>query len=632
MKIINIGIVAHVDAGKTTLTENILFESGAIKEKDQVDLSNTVTDNLEMERKRGITIKETTVSFLWNGVKINILDTPGHADFFAEVARSMQVLDAAILVISAKEGIQSQTVTIFNSLKKLNIPIIIFINKLDRAGADVKSVCKNIDRILGAKFVMMQYVKSNENNLLILGKWYEDLNTIEDNLLTLSDFNSALIDDYAVNPQDTLSTTSNLIVKQMNSCKVIPVFLGSAIKDIGVRELIDGVVQMVIPKKSNDINSLSAVIYKIVIDEHKNKKIYFRIYHGEVRLRETIIFKRDGRKVTVGILEKLSNTKIVKTDVVEEGDIGILTNIPDVKVGDIIGESCQNIKMIPEIRPIITSTIAPIDVDKRYALIDALFEMTEEDPSLACEIDKKTSEIKVDLFGEIQKEFIKFQLKDRYGIDAEFLNTITIFKEMPLTYSEFAINMGQDGNIYNASIKLVIEPLPVGSGIEYESCISYGYLNKSFQNAVYDGVRKGLEHGIYGWEVTDIKVTLSSAYYDSVSSTPADFRNLAPIVLHKALLSAGTILLEPILHFEILISNELCGKVISDIESMRGNIYKIEKIGGNLKLFGKVPLETSKTYSIKLASYTKGRGIFSVDKVTYDKYEGSMVNENNYAQ
>jgi ribosomal protection tetracycline resistance protein len=327
-------------------------------------------------------------------------------------------------------------------------------------------------------------------------------------------------------------------------------------------------------------------------------------------------------------LEVLDKGKTVRTEKVSVDDIGILSNIPELKVGDILGSYCSLIKNIPKTNPILTSSVIPCINEKRREMITSLYELMEEDPNLECEIQPDTNEVTVKIFGDIQKEFLKEQLKSRYDIDADFNNASTIYKETPKNQSKITINMGEEKNPYNASIQFQIEPLDEGKGIIYKSLVSYGYLNKSFQNAVHEGVETGLKEGLMGWNVTDIKVIFVKAYYDSVTSTPADFRKLSPLVINQALNSVGTDLLEPILEFEIIIPEENCGKVLYDIGCMKGNISRIVNVGSTIKLYGKVPLETSKNYQAELSSFTKGKGTFTVTNVTYTKCSNRRVVKN----
>jgi small GTP-binding protein domain len=623
MRILNIGIVAHVDAGKTTLTENILFESGVIRRKGRVDTADTVTDDLDMERKRGITIREKTVSFEWNNVRINLLDTPGHSDFLCEVVRAFQVLDMAVLVISAKEGIQPQTIAIYNLLAKLKIPVMIFINKLDRAGIDIERLRADIGNVLMAKHIALQSFEKAPNDEHVLRNWRDDALCVEENLLALSEFDGDVINQFYL--RKCYEEIEAFIYELMLECRIVPVLYGIAMKGIGVKELLDEIAAHCSRKFSNETADLSGIVYKVAFDEKRNSKAYFRLYQGSVSLRGKIRLAGTEDEFQVKGLERICGGKLVATDCIQAGDIGVLTNISMLRTGDIIGEASASIREVPVLRPILAVHIFPANAAQRSKLLDALYEISIEDNCFDYVIESETSNITVHLFGNIQKEFLREQLLNKYGVDTWFSKTVTIFRETPNAPSKAAIGMGQQGNPHNAAIALTITPLPRGEGVRYETNVSFGYLTKSFQNAVRDGILKGLKEGLHGWQMTDILVTFTGAFFDSVSSTPADFRDLAPMVLSLAIKEAGTTLLEPIYCFEAVIPMELCGKITYEIEAMRGSVTSINNSGEYFKLFGKVPSETSQDFPGRFASLTKNKGSFDVVDVEYEGYMKAAV-------
>ncbi|MDD6795613.1 MAG: hypothetical protein PUE01_09430, partial [Clostridiaceae bacterium] len=405
------------------------------------------------------------------------------------------------------------------------------------------------------------------------------------------------------------------IINQTKNCSVIPVYVGSALKKVGVTNLMDGISKIFSGEDFKEEKNFSAVIYKINIDENKDKKIYFKVYGGSIKIRDTIFV--DGKKILIRNLEGLSDGKIVRVESISQNDIGILTNVKELKVGQILGEKNKRIKDIPKSKAIIKSNVKPVNQADRMKLIYALKDLSIEDPDLKFEINANTSEISLELFGEIEKEFIGGKLFESYGIDTEFTNTKTIYKETILNSTKAYIKMNEKDNIYRASIGLLLEPLARGRGIQYESKISYGYLHNSFQTAVYDGVMKGLKEGINGLEVTDIKVTFIYAYYDSVTSTPADFRSLAPVVIKKTLQNLSLNILKPVIMFKIFIPSKVCGKVIRYIENMEGQINSIEELGNKIELCGKVPLETSKDYAVKLLTFIEDDGKFIIEDTEY---------------
>ena len=622
---LNIGIVAHIDAGKTTLTEHILFESGVVRAKGRVDHASTVTDDLEVERKRGITIKEKTVSFNWGGIKINLLDTPGHADFLGEVVRAFNVLDMAVLVISAKESVQPQTVAIYNLLTSIDLPVVIFINKLDRVGADVERVRKDI-AALGVKHIIMRVA---DENLSIKKHWSENAGYIEDNLLTLSEFDDDIIDRF-----ESGQTIDETIYRFAAVGKIVPVYMGAALHGIGVRDFLDELVRIhqhasILPQDA----PASAIVYKINFNERRERKIYFRMYAGTIKLREKygIVQKPDSLDIQIKTLETLNGAKLVVTDHVSAGEIGILTNVDGLQAGDIIGVRCDSIRTVTEVKPIFSAGINPVNSADKRRLLDALSEMNLEDGQLDFTIDDK-SQITIKLFGEIQKEFIKTQLRDKYGIDTEFSNTKTIFKETP-------VGAGKSGF---GLVEFIVEPLPKGTGVSYEYNRNVGItggLTKSMHAAVEESALASLIPGklmveergklvpfftgAHGWEVTDIRIIFEACNMPGgPRPSPGEFSGVTPYALREAIQNAGTRILEPIYCYEIVIHAEFCGKTASEIQNHNGNVASIEDNGAYVKLSGKLPARMYQEFLLKFQTITKNMGSFDTIRVEYEPYDG----------
>jgi len=632
---LNIGIVAHIDAGKTTLTEHILFESGVIRAKGRVDHSSTVTDDLAIERKRGITIKEKTVSFNWNGLKINLLDTPGHADFLGEVVRAFHVLDMAVLVVSAKESVQPQTVAIYNLLTGIGLPVVVFINKLDRLGADIERVREDITA-LGAKHIMMRSKNQadNSDDEISIGHWSGNDGYAEDNLLALLEFDDDIVsrfeNGYEINRIDEIDDT---ICKLAAEGKVIPVFMGIALHGIGVKDLLDELVRInrhiaVLPQDA----PASAIVYKINFTEQRERKIYFRMYAGTIRQREKygIIAqtpKPDSPEIQIKTLQTVSGSSLSMVEQVSAGEIGVLTNADNLQVGDIIGVRCNAIRAVSEVKPIFSAIVRPVKRADSRQLFDALAEMTLEDGQLDFTVDEK-SVITIKLFGEIQKEFIKTQLLDKYGIDIEFSETRTIFKETPL-----GVGKGDTG-----LITFTVEPLPHGTGVQYESDRRTGLagITKEMRAAIEDGAISGLipgavmmavpggaeplVAGLHGWnEVVDIKIIFD----DCGGAVPASqFRIEAAYAIGVAVRDAGTQVLEPIYYYEIVAHAECCGKIISEMKNHSGYVSSIEENGAYVKISGKLPARFSQAFLFQFQSLTKNMGTFDTIKVDYEPYSG----------
>lgn len=610
-----------MDAGKTTITESMLFKSGVIKSLGRVDNGTAKTDSMTIEKQRGITVRASTISFQWNETKINIIDTPGHMDFIAEVERSLSVLDAAILVISAKEGVQVQTRLIFRTLQKMKIPTIIFINKIDRLGVCLEKVYEQIKAQLTPNYILMQDVDYKDKDEIL----------IENNELSFARITSALLDcddklaeKYILGQQITEQDYCNSLCESVSSCKVFPIYLGSALKNIGTEQLLDAITVCLKAKPATDSGNLSAYVYKIDRDECMHKRAYLRIYSGCMNVRDLVPVERDKSLLKLKSIYAVEKGDMIPTEKISSNDIAIILN-SNLHVGDVIGHRSAHFSNVSIASPHLQASIMPANQGDRNKLIQALMELSEEDPLLHCTVGKDTSEITINLFGRVQMEVIKELIEERYHISFEFNDIMTIYKERPRQSADVVINVGVSPNPYYASVGLTIEPLLIGSGLVFESSVSYGYLNNSFQNAVKDGVISSCKRGLFGWEVTDLKVCFVYGLYYSAVSTPSDFRHLTPYVFEKALRKAGTELLEPFSNYELQIPKEYSGKAMSDIQLMRGSITQIRSINSQVILNGEIPSQTSENYQAQVISYTNGLGLFISEPSGYSVYSGKPI-------
>ncbi|AGF55644.1 ribosomal protection tetracycline resistance protein [Clostridium saccharoperbutylacetonicum] len=609
-KIINIGIVAHVDAGKTTITENLLYYSGAIKAVGRVDLGNTQTDSMELERKRGITIKSSTVSFTWNDVKVNIIDTPGHVDFISEVERSLSVLDGAIIVISGVEGIQSQTRILFNTLKKLNIPTIIFINKLDRIGANSNKVLKEIKKNMSSKVVRLQKVYDEGSKEVYIKNLHDICMMNDDVINVLSDLDEAFLEKYISGMEIDKREIQEKLSLYAREGKLYPVFCGAAAIGLGIEDLLEGICSY-LPFAGDDcVRDLSGVVFKIERTSTNEKKVYVRLFNGKISVRDKIQMPNKETVEKVKKINRLENGKITEAQSIKAGDIGILYGLASFQVGDVIGISNNKVKNISMAKPTLKTTISAIDKEKNPELFRALTFLSEEDPLLELEMNDLDKEIHVNLFGEVQMEILSAIIDDFYGIKVEFSNIQTIYKEAPKGVGTSIIHIKEEANPFYATVGLKIEPLGRGEGLKYISNVSVGSLPKSFQNAIEEAVIKTSKQGLFGWEVTDAKVTLTCGEFFSPVSTPADFRNVTPMVFMEALYKAQTVLLEPLHEFELRIPQNVLSKAIWDLETMRATFDNPVVIEDEFSIKGLIPVENSKEYKMKIASYTQGKGMF----------------------
>lgn len=603
MKIINIGILAHVDAGKTTLTESLLYTSGAILELGSVDKGTTRTDTMFLERQRGITIQAAVTSFNWNDYKINIVDTPGHTDFITEVYRSLSVLDGAILVISAKDGVQAQTRILFHALQKMNIPTIIFINKIDQYGINLNNIYQNIKEKLSNDIIVMQNVtltpEISIKNIIDLDEW--------DPVISKND---KLLKKYIAGEKLTIQELTQEEYRCVKKGSLFPIYHGSAKNNIGTQQLIEAISNLFCPEMNKNYSELCGRVFKIEYTDHKQRLVYLRLYSGTLHLRDTIILP-EKKKVKLTEIYIPSNGEMIQTEIVCSGDIFIIPN-NTLRLNDIIGNEkilpCNvwNDKPVPMLR----TRIEPIKIEEREKLLDALTEIADTDPLLRYCVDTITHEIVISFLGTVQLEVICSLLIEKYHINIRIEDPTVIYLEKPLQKADYTIHIEVPPNPFWASIGLSITPLPIGSGIQYESKVSLGYLNQSFQNAVREGINYGLEQGLYGWEVTDCKICFEYGVYYSPVSTPSDFRFLAPIVLEQTLKKAGTQLLEPYLSFILFTPQEYFSRAYNDAQKHCAIIETSQSKNDEVIFTGHIPARCINEYRNTLTLYTNGQAVF----------------------
>ena len=562
MKIINIGILAHVDAGKTTLTESLLYTSGAIAEQGNVDKGTTRTDTMILERQRGITIQTAVTSFCWNDYKINIVDTPGHMDFLTEAYRSLSVLDGAVLVISAKDGVQAQTRILFHALQKMDIPTIIFINKIDQNGIDLRRVYQSIKDKLTSDMIVMQEVslspKITMTDISDLDKW--------DMIISGSD---ELLERYVAEDSLDIQELQYEKCKRTRCCSLFPVYHGSAKDNLGTEKLIEAITETFITETDDIQSELCGYVFKVEYTERKKRLSYLRLYHGTLHLRDTLLLsKKEKIKITEMCIP--SNGEIVPADHACPGEI-------------------------------------------------------DTDPLLHFDIDTVTHEIILSFLGKVQLEVICSLLEEKYHVGVAMKEPSVIYLERPQKKASYTIHIEVPPNPFWASIGLTVTPLPVGSGTQYKSEVSLGYLNQSFQNAVMEGVRYGMEQGLYGWGVTDCQICFDYGVYYSPVSTPADFRFLAPVVLEQALKKAGTQLLEPYLSFTLFAPQEYLSRAYNDAPKYCAIIESTRLEKDEVIFKGEIPARCIGEYRNDLNFYTNGRSVCITELKGYQETSGEPV-------
>ncbi|KLA26958.1 elongation factor G [Bacillus cereus] len=618
MTTINIGIVAHVDAGKTSLTERILYETNVIKEIGRVDSGNTQTDSMELERQRGITIKASVVSFFIDDVKVNVIDTPGHADFIAEVERSFRVLDGAILVISAVEGVQAQTKILMRTLQKLNIPTILFVNKIDRSGANTEKVMKQIKEVLSNEAFPFYSVLNvgTKGAQIIAYKPYDDCTEL------LAPYNESLLASY-VNDEivpDVLLREE--LEKQIQQASVYPIFFGSAMTGIGVTELLENISTLFPANKSAENETLSGVVFKIEREPSGEKIAYVRVFSGRLHVRKYVDIQRGdvlGHKEKVKKICLFHNGNVVQASIVPSGEFCKVWGLNDIKIGDIIGERTDYIKDIHFAEPQMEASIDAVSKERIHDLYAALMELCEEDPLIKVWKDDVHNELYIRLFGEVQKEVIETTLFEKYNLQVTFSNTRVVCIEKPIGIGNSVEVMGEKANPFYATVGFKVERGELNCGITYKLGVELGSLPLAFHKAIEDTVFQTLKQGLYGWEVTDIIVTLTHTGYASPVTTASDFRNLTPIVLMDALKQAETHVYEPINEFELTAPEHAISTAMYKLAAVPATFREPILNNNSYQLTGSLPVAKTENFKRMLHSFTEGDGIFTTKPAGFTK-------------
>ncbi|PFM58739.1 tetracycline resistance protein [Bacillus cereus] len=612
MTTINIGIVAHVDAGKTSLTERILYETNVIKEIGRVDSGNTHTDSMELERQRGITIKASIVSFFLDDLKVNVIDTPGHADFIAEVERSFRVLDGAILVISAVEGIQAQTKILMRTLQKLNIPTVLFVNKIDRSGANTEKVVKQIRKTLSNE-VLPFYAVENEGTKqarIIEYKSYDDC------MEQLAAYNETLLESYVNNEIVPDALLRKELEKQIQQANVYPIFFGSAMTGIGVTELLENISVLLPANISSQDDILSGVVFKIERESSGEKIAYVRVFSGSLHVRKHVDIQRSKSLTHKEKIKKMCifhNGNAVQTPTVQSGEFGKVWGFSDIKIGDIIGERTNHIKDIQLAEPQMEAAIEAMPKERIHDLYAALIELCEEDPLIKVWKDNIHNELYIRLFGEVQKEVIETTLHEKYNLQVTFSNTRVVCIEKPVGIGNAVEMMGEKTNPFYATIGFKVAQGALNSGITYNLGVELGSLPLAFHKAIEDTVFQTLKQGLYGWEVTDIIVTLTHTGYASPVTTASDFRNITPLVLMGALKQAGTCVFEPINEFELTVPEHSISTAMYKLAAIPATFAEPILHNDSYHLTGSLPVAKTESFKRLLHSFTEGEGIFTTN-------------------
>ena len=612
MNLLNLGILAHVDAGKTTTVEQMLYQFGGLRTLGSVDKGNTQTDFLPIEQQRGISVMAASVTLELNDLKINIIDTPGHADFTGEVERALSVLDGAVLAVSAVEGIQSQTERFWKALREINIPTIIFVNKIDRTGCEPEEIIRSLQNEFSQKIILLNMWKNHGCADVSV----EDAAVSEDSILELCENDDVLAEQYLEHGSSENVTAS--LIKQTKEGRAFPLICGAAALGVGVAELVSAIKTYLPAHPPSPNGELSGFIYKI---EHGSdgKIAHARLFDGTIQNRDVVTVFRAGaepfqQKVTQ--IRKLAGAKRIDAGFAVGNEISAIYGMSDVKIGDMIGRELH--RRFSKITAPLFSVQVYGEEGKENQLLQAIMELSDEDPLMEYNWNTDERELVIRIMGKIQLEILQYLLQKRYGLAAEFSPPSVIYRE-----TVKAVGTGTESYTMPkpcwAVVTLQVEPLSRGSGYKYKSAISGTVLQHRYQNHVETAAADAIKQGRLGWEVTDVLFTLIDGESHKFHTHPMDFFLATPIAVMKALDNAGSVLLEPLIKFRFTAAEELSGRLIGDIIKMRGEFDNQVTKDGKLEMEAIVPAAESMDYAIRFASLTSGQGSIRSDFYGYSE-------------
>lgn len=634
MSYLNLGILAHVDAGKTSLTERLLFDAGIIDRVGSVDSGSTQTDSMDLERRRGITIQSAVVAFRLDDLTVNLIDTPGHTDFIAEVERALRVLDGAVLVVSAVEGVQAQTRVLFRTLERLGVPTLLFVNKIDRRGAREADLLEDLAAMLSPRLLPMGTVREiGTGDAAVVPFAFGDPafgdpaftdQAIEMLTAGSDEFLAAYLDD-----PDSLDCEAELAA-QVRAGRAHPVYFGSAVTGAGVAALTEGVRRYLpVPTWDAEVTPVGTV-FKVEHGQAGQKVAYIRLHSGRIAPREQLTTYRrtDGTvesfegKVT-GVEVFATGTETV-TAVAEPGSIAKVKGLTEVRIGDAIGSEDALASGGFFTPPTLETVVRPADPGDRIPLNRALLSLAERDPLVDPHLDELSEEMAVRLYGEVQKEVIASLLDDEFGIAVEFEETRAIHIERPVRTVEALHEMGPwQQTPHIATVGLRLEPGEPGSGLRYGLEVERGSLTRALRNAVEETVHKVLKRGLYGWAVTDCRVLLTATGYIGRASTANDFRVVTAFLLDVMLKEAGTEVCEPVNSFSVEFPAGTGNAVLKTLGEARSDIKGQFSTDTTGYVSGFMPTEAVHGVERRLPGITEGLALFTTEFAEYRPVYGT---------
>lgn len=666
----NIGIIAHIDAGKTTTTERILFYTGRTYRLGSVDEGTTVTDWMEQERERGITIVSAAVTAEWKGYQINLIDTPGHIDFTAEVQRSLRVLDGGIVVFDAVQGVEPQSETVWRQADRYNVPRICFANKMDRVGASFERTIESIRQRLGANPIPMQIPIGSEAafrgvvDLLTMQAiyWEDELGRepvympIPDDLRAqaeewraimverIAEFEDDLIVKYLEGEELTVDELKRALRKAVIANKATPIFCGSALRNRGIQPLLDAVIDylpspadippvkgtdpdnpdVIIERRPSDDEPMCALVFKIVADPYVGRLAYFRVYSGKVTQGDMVLNSSRRRKERIGRIVRMYADRREDVSEICAGDIGAVLGLKDTFTGDTLCDPKHPIVLesitFPE--PVISVAVEPKTTADQDRMAEALRRLAEEDPTFKVRFDENTGQTIISGMGELHLDIIVDRMMREFRVQANVGRPRVSYREtisrpVPEVNYRYVKQTGGRGQYGHVIISL--EPLERGNGIKFIDKTVGGVIPKEYIPAIEKGILEAAEAGVLaGYPVTDVQVTLLGGSYHEVDSSDMAFKVAASFAFKEGVQRGAPVLLEPIMKVEVLVPEANLGDVLGQLNARRAEIQGMEpRPGGMQAVRALVPLAEMFGYATELRSATQGRGIYTME---FDHY------------
>jgi len=672
----NIGIMAHIDAGKTTTTERILFYTGRVHKIGEVHEGAATMDWMEQEQERGITITSAATTCFWRDHRINIIDTPGHVDFTVEVERSLRVLDGAIGVFSAKEGVEPQSETVWRQADRYGVPRIAYVNKMDIIGADFLAVVKDMRERLGANAVAIQLPIGAENDFVgmidlierkaivykdELGKEREvtdipahlvdQAEELRNELIEkVAEVDEELMIKYLEGEEITVEDLKAALRRGVCAVKLFPVLCGSSYRNKGVQSLLDAVVDYLpapndVPdirgtlpdgtetnRKSGDDQPFAALAFKIMSDPYVGKLTFFRVYSGVLSSGSYVLNSTKGKRERIGRILRMHANHREEVDEVYAGDIAAAVGLKDTITGDTLCDEKNPIILesmnFPE--PVINVAIEPKTKADQEKMSTALAKLAEEDPTFRYYTDEETGQTIIEGMGELHLEIIVDRMKREFKVETNvgkpqvaYRETFRASAKVEGKYVRQTGGRGQYGHVW-----IEFEPLPQGSGFVFENKIVGGVVPKEYIPAVQAGIEEAMRGGVLaGYPLTDIKATIFDGSYHEVDSSEMAFKIAASMALKAAKDHCNPVLLEPIMKVEVTVPEEYMGDVMGMLNSRRGRIEGMDERSGARVIRAKVPLAEMFGYSTVLRSGTQGRGVFSMEFSHYEEVPRSIAEE-----